>query len=101
MANSAFPLGDIPRYVRVQEVRSDGFVEFDFAIGEPEIFVELILPAPAFEEFCSANNVTLLEGADKKPADSDWDWRMRDATQRRFRSLDRPDGPDVHGGVNE
>ena len=29
----------------------DGFVEFDFAIGDPARYVELILPEPAFQEF--------------------------------------------------
>jgi phenol/toluene 2-monooxygenase (NADH) P0/A0 len=44
-------------FVRMRKVRSDGFVEFDFAIGEPDLSVELILPAAAFHEFCRANQV--------------------------------------------
>ena len=72
-------------YVRVTGQRPDGFVEFDFAIGEPEIFVELILPPGAFAEFCEANTVTVLEPvADNAPdsADTDSDpfaWRLADA----------------------
>ena len=45
------------RFVRLRRVRADGFVEFDFAIGEPDLLVELILPVVAFHEFCRANQV--------------------------------------------
>lgn len=77
--------GDIPCYVRVREVRPDGFVEFDFAIGEPEISIEMILPRPAFEGFCRANHVALLgEGtAGDEAENDDWNWRIRNATRRK------------------
>jgi phenol hydroxylase P0 protein len=39
-------------YVWVRERRADGYVEFDFAIGDPALSVELTLPAAAFETFC-------------------------------------------------
>lgn len=45
-------------FVRLRKVRSDGYVEFDFAIGEPDLSVELILPAAAYHEFCRTNRVT-------------------------------------------
>ena len=48
------------RFVRVRQVRADGLVEFDFAVGEPNLSVELILPLAAFHEFCSANQVTRI-----------------------------------------
>ncbi len=48
------------RYVRVTERRADGLVAFDFAIGWPELSVELLLPAAAFEEFCAKNRVERL-----------------------------------------
>lgn len=48
------------RYVRVIEERADGLVAFEFAIGWPELAVELLLPAPAFAEFCAANQVQRL-----------------------------------------
>ena len=53
-------------FVRLRAVRADGFVEFDYAIGEPDLSVELILPVAAFHEFCRNNHVTHLapiEGA--------------------------------------
>lgn len=84
MKSGAFRLEGVPRYVRVRAVRPDGFVEFDFALGEPGIFVELILPTSAFDEFCSANHVTLLgeETVGDGAGDSGWNWRISDAARR-------------------
>ncbi|MCY1417431.1 Phenol hydroxylase subunit [compost metagenome] len=76
------------RWVRVTGERAGGFIEFDFAIGEPELIVEMILSPEAFAEFCAQNQVELLpprepdSGADEP---SDWDWRLADATQTRFK----------------
>jgi len=44
-------------FVNVRKVRNDGLVEFDFAIGDPELAVELILPNEAFREFCRDQGV--------------------------------------------
>lgn len=49
------------RFVRVTERRPDGLVAFEFAIGWPELAVELLLPALAFDEFCAANQVRRLD----------------------------------------
>ncbi len=49
------------RYVRVCAQRPDGFIEFEFAIGDPALAVELMLPEAAFHEFCLANDVIVLE----------------------------------------
>lgn len=40
------------RYVHLRREREDGFVEFDFALGDLELNVELILPRSAYEAFC-------------------------------------------------
>jgi phenol/toluene 2-monooxygenase (NADH) P0/A0 len=48
------------RFVRVLEARSDGLVAFEFAIGWPDLAVELLLPAPAFEAFCHSHRVQRL-----------------------------------------
>lgn len=48
------------RYVRFRELRADGYVLFDFAIGEPDLSVELVLPLPAYQAFCRSNHVTYL-----------------------------------------
>jgi phenol hydroxylase P0 protein len=76
------------RFVRVTGERAGGFIEFDFAIGEPEVFAELILARDDFAEFCTANRVEFLAPADTgagHDTDDDWHWRLADATQTRFR----------------
>lgn len=48
------------KYVRIKEVRADGLVSFEFAIGWPELFVDLLLPRVAFDDFCLRQKVQLL-----------------------------------------
>lgn len=81
------------RWVRVTGERGNGFVEFDFAIGEPDLCVEMILGREAFDEFCVANRVQLLPpepvagmpaAGDEEP--NDWHWRLADATRTRFKT---------------
>lgn len=49
------------RFVRVLGRRDNGFVEFAFSVGWPELSVELMLPTPAFEAFCAAHRVHRLD----------------------------------------
>lgn len=74
------------RFVRVRALRPDGFVEFEFALGEPGLFVELVLRPEAFDEFCATNQVRFLPPDDDgdEPPD-DWAWRLADAREKRFR----------------
>jgi phenol hydroxylase P0 protein len=82
------------KYVRVTDLRRDGFVEFEFAIGEPELLVEMILPTAAFDEFCTLNEVSFiddnlrlkLDAGDDAADRADWNWSLHDATHRRFKS---------------
>jgi phenol hydroxylase P0 protein len=48
------------KYVRILSERDNGLVVFEFAIGWPDLSVELAMPRPAFEEFCAAHEVQLL-----------------------------------------
>ncbi len=48
------------KFVRVKEVRPDGLVCFEFAIAWPELFVDLMLPQSAFDDFCVRQQVTFL-----------------------------------------
>jgi len=71
-------------YVRVTGERADGLIEFEYAVGEPELFVELILPSSAFEEFCAANAVQFLsrrEATAPTELVSHFAWKMSDATR--------------------
>ena len=64
-------LGSEQRYVRLREQRDDGFVIFDFAIGDPQLSCELILPRVAYEEFCASNHVVHLTDAQGQQIDVD------------------------------
>jgi phenol/toluene 2-monooxygenase (NADH) P0/A0 len=55
------PLCDVSvKFVRIKQVRADGLVCFEFAIGWPELFVDLMLPRSAFDDFCLRQKVQLL-----------------------------------------
>lgn len=77
------------RYVRITAVRADGLVEFEFAVGEPQLFVEMLLPAPEFAQFCRDQQVTPTQGALPEAAagsaEHEWDWSLRSARERHFR----------------
>ena len=75
------------KFVRLIERRPDGFVEFEFAIGDPELFAEMLLPGDAYEAFCKTNEVIEL-GPREESAESegsDWNWSLHQATHQRFR----------------
>ncbi len=70
---------ELKRYVRVRGVINDEFVEFDFAIGEPSLYVELVLPKDAFEAFCHHNNVIRMTDEQAAAVDADMSkWRYGD-----------------------
>lgn len=85
MSTDAPPMDTTRRFVRLSGERPNGFIEFEFAIGEPEIFVEMILGREAFAEFCAANRVEMLPPRDPDAPQGDWDWRLADATHTRFK----------------
>lgn len=63
------------RFVRIRK-RARGFVEFDFAIGDPSIYIELILPEVAFEEFCKKNQAVHMTQQQAEAVDRDMQkWR--------------------------
>ena len=50
------------------EVKRDLFVFFEYIAGDPSLCVELILPFPAFAEFCNVNDALMLEPDTPKAA---------------------------------
>ena len=89
-ANSNKPDFDATRrYVRVCEQRTDGFIEFEFAIGDPALCVELMLKEADFHEFCLANDVIVLGQA--KAGQGDWAARMNKASR-----LESEDNEEAH-----
>jgi phenol hydroxylase P0 protein len=73
------------RFVRFIEKRDDDFVLFEFAVGEPEIFAEMILKVEDYEIFCKEQGVVMID-QDTNPIDieNDFEWRLRDATDKRL-----------------
>ncbi len=65
-SDSAARMTGQPCFVRVTGTRDARFVEFEFAIGDPELAVELVLLFGQFREFCTRHEVrhlTTEEGA--------------------------------------
>lgn len=48
------------RSVRVLQRRANGFVEFEFSVGWPELVVELTMAEADFQAFCRRQNATVL-----------------------------------------
>ncbi len=64
-------LAEQPRYVRVTGVRNNRFVEFDFSIGDPTLFVELMLPFQQFRQFCARQKAQELTTEQQAQVDYD------------------------------
>jgi len=47
----------LTKYIRITGDLNAEFIEFDFAIHDPSLFVELVLPKHAFNDFCKTNQV--------------------------------------------
>lgn len=45
------------RSVNVLRRRENGFVEFEFSVGWPELVVELMMTQPDFEQFCNRQHI--------------------------------------------
>ena len=74
---------ELTRYIRVRSAPEDRFVEFDFAIGHPELFVELVLPREAFRIFCEHNNVVHMDSDMIRQIDEDMiKWRFGEKGHR-------------------
>ncbi|MEN9726476.1 MAG: hypothetical protein RL434_842 [Pseudomonadota bacterium] len=68
--SSNTPVFDVNcQYVRLRARRADGYVEFDFAIGDPALAVELTLPAAAYDTFCRERRVLHLTPAEAAAVD--------------------------------
>lgn len=73
------------RYVLVRNVRDDGYIEFDFSLGEPEIFLEMILSTSAFNEFCQDNEVIRITEDDLSgQSTAEQVWRLSESSGQQF-----------------
>lgn len=71
------------RFIRIINERANGIVELEFAVGEPEIFVEMILPQAEFQQFCRDQGVAPSHGPLPPSAvstpEQEWEWTLRHA----------------------
>lgn len=59
------------RYVRVTNENHNGYVEFQFSIGDPGLYLEMTLPPEAFAEFCARHRAVHLTEAQARAVDED------------------------------
>lgn len=79
--NAKRPFDRLVKYIRVRSEPGARFVEFDFAIGDPNLFVELIMPQGAFEHFCKANDVVHMTDEQMQAVDAEMEkWRYGEET---------------------
>jgi len=76
------------KFVRIIQTHATGLVAFEFAMGEPELFVELLMSQAAFDEFCVSHGVTPTQGHLAQAPNTDtqeWDWSLRAAREQQIR----------------
>ena len=79
------------KFVRIIETHANGLVEFEFAVGEPELFVELLMAQAAFDEFCAMHGVVPTLGplqVSQNDQEQEWDWSLRAAREQHLRHDD-------------
>lgn len=81
LKNEEATFEQLTKYVRVRSDENSRFVEFDFAISDPSLFVELVLPKRAFEQFCQVNNVVFMSQEQQEANDLEMEkWRYGEDT---------------------
>jgi phenol/toluene 2-monooxygenase (NADH) P0/A0 len=64
------------KFVRVRHLTDDGYVEFDFSIGDPCLSVELVMSKHDFQTFCASNHARHLSLEEGERIDvDDLKWR--------------------------
>jgi len=75
-SKSSDGMPEFKKFVRIRSPEGARFVEFDFAIGDPGLFVELIMPQSVFDDFCRNNHVLFMTDAQMAEVDADMEkWR--------------------------
>lgn len=73
-------------YVRVTCADHRGFTHFQYAIGDPRLYLEMLLPPAAFAEFCARHAVTHLTPAQAAAVDAaDGRWHGGDEHEDKMR----------------
>lgn len=61
-SNTGDAAAPLQKFVRVLRRDARGTVVFEFAVGWPDMAVELAMPEAAFDAFCAREQVRLLDG---------------------------------------
>jgi len=70
------PFDVAQRYVRFKARRDDGFVEFDFSIGDPRLCVELVMREHDYRAFCHTHDAVRLSAVEAAALDmEELKWR--------------------------
>jgi len=65
-----------PCFVRITNADHRGFIEFQFSVGDPALFLDMTLPPAAFAEFCATHRVRHLSADEAALVDaSESRWR--------------------------
>ena len=73
--------GGLVKYIRIRSEPGARFVEFDFAINDPTLYVELIMPPQSFADFCRHNEVVEMSAAQMAQNDAEAEkWRYGENT---------------------
>lgn len=86
------PFNPDKKFVRIIQTHATGLVEFEFAVGEPELFVELLMGQAAFDEFCAIHGVTPTKShlaQASNPDTQEWDWSLRAAREQQIRHANK------------
>lgn len=69
-------------YVRVTKIDNRGYVEFQFSIGDPNLYLEMALPRAAFDEFCATQQAQHLTREQEDLVDrTERKWRYGDVNE--------------------
>lgn len=76
-ASRTSTLAGLEHYLRVTHTDRRDYVEFQYAIGDPALHLDMILPPAAFAEFCARHQVVRLPALEsvvteaREPRDDD------------------------------
>ena len=71
--------GNSKHFVRVTDWNVRGNVEFQYSIDDPSLFLEMILPRSAFDDFCATRGVCLMTTEQGEAVDAqERRWRYGD-----------------------
>jgi len=59
------------KFIKIEKIKTDGFVEFLFAMDDVTTNVEMILPYKAFIEFCEHNRVSFVSEEQEEVMEED------------------------------